>query len=179
MRLDLRDLLDTPGETAERMLDGQIDELEDLELVEPVRGRIRATNSRRLIVVQGHATAIVKLVCSRCLCEFELGLSAEMDATCPVQYLTSLIKDERPEEEADEESAAFFDAISLDVDELVRQSLLLEMPIQPLCRKDCKGICPCCGRNRTLEPCSCAKAADPRFEALSRLLRERNAQNLN
>jgi len=49
--------------------------------------------------------------------------------------------------------------------------VLLEVPMAPLCDADCKGLCPRCGANRNRETCGCPReAADPRFEALGKLI---------
>lgn len=62
----------------------------------------------------------------------------------------------------------------LDLDQLLTEDILLEMPSKFLCRPDCKGICPVCGKNRNLEECSCQeRETDPRLEALKSLLEDR------
>jgi len=43
----------------------------------------------------------------------------------------------------------------LDITERVREELILNFPLKPLCRKDCKGICPICGKNLNYESCEC------------------------
>ncbi len=52
----------------------------------------------------------------------------------------------------------------------MRDAVLLELPIAPLCRDDCAGLCPVCGRDRNDDPCSCEQTTpDPRWAALSQL----------
>lgn len=59
----------------------------------------------------------------------------------------------------------------LDLDELIREDILLELPTKFLCRKDCKGICPICGKNLNDGPCGCKpQDNDSRFAALKNLL---------
>lgn len=54
---------------------------------------------------------------------------------------------------------------------LVRDALLLELPIAPLCKQDCEGLCPQCGGDRNLERCGCrAEVLDPRWAALGPLV---------
>lgn len=61
----------------------------------------------------------------------------------------------------------------LNVRELVRQNILLEIPIQPLCSEDCKGICPVCGVNKNNNNCSCNEGQmNSAFSALADLLNE-------
>jgi uncharacterized protein len=54
----------------------------------------------------------------------------------------------------------------LDLEPLVHDTVLLELPQAPLCRDDCLGLCAVCGANKNDEPCACAAPRDPRWEAL-------------
>ena len=59
----------------------------------------------------------------------------------------------------------------LDLDELMREDILLELPTKFLCREDCKGLCPVCGKNLNEGPCGCdGHPADPRLEVLGKLI---------
>jgi uncharacterized protein len=60
-----------------------------------------------------------------------------------------------------------FDGKAIDVDEIVKEQILLEVPARTLCREDCKGICPECGIDRNTGECDCTpKEIDPRWAAL-------------
>jgi uncharacterized protein len=73
------------------------------------------------------------------------------------------------EEDADEETYPLKGEM-LDLSPLVRDALLLELPIAPLCRDDCLGLCPGCGAELNEGPCQCSPAAgDPRWSALDAL----------
>jgi uncharacterized protein len=62
-----------------------------------------------------------------------------------------------------------FEGNWLYADDLLRQYLLLELPMAPVCREDCKGLCPTCGQNLNEASCDCApKEGHPAFEALAR-----------
>lgn len=172
MRLDLRELLETPGATLEVGLEGQIEELADLNLTVPLTGRLRITNSRQAVVVQGNVEAVVTLECGRCLAAFDKRLATEVNASCPLGYFVNGPADEDFDAELDEEALDFFDATSLDVSELLRQCLLVELPIAPLCRRDCKGLCPTCGADRNLDHCGCNEPSDPRWNQLATLLHD-------
>lgn len=54
----------------------------------------------------------------------------------------------------------------LDLEPMVHDACILELPLAPLCREDCQGLCPLCGANRNGEPCSCEVPADRRWAAL-------------
>jgi uncharacterized protein len=57
----------------------------------------------------------------------------------------------------------------IDLEPMVHDAVLLELPPAPLCRPDCAGLCPWCGANRNLAPCSCVAPSDPRWAALDAL----------
>ena len=58
----------------------------------------------------------------------------------------------------------------LDLTELVRTDFLLELPTKVLCREDCQGLCPQCGKNLNFDSCQCKKQSiDPRWEVLSEM----------
>jgi uncharacterized protein len=57
----------------------------------------------------------------------------------------------------------------LDLEPLARDAVLLELPLAPLCTPDCLGLCPQCGTNWNLGPCTCRPAGDPRWAALDTL----------
>lgn len=59
----------------------------------------------------------------------------------------------------------------LDLDELMREDILLELPTKFLCREDCKGLCPVCGKNLNDGSCGCSEhPKDPRLEVLEKLI---------
>ncbi len=61
----------------------------------------------------------------------------------------------------------------LDLDELIRSDILLELPTKYLCSSDCKGLCPICGANQNQETCACnTRQIDPRLEILKQLIDE-------
>jgi uncharacterized protein len=86
---------------------------------------------------------------------------------------------ERPQDEEEEVElgdhdvvVGYYEGDTVDLGEVVREQLFLTLPMKRLCREDCQGLCPTCGRNRNGEPCACPAAeepADARFEALRAL----------
>jgi DUF177 domain-containing protein len=76
-----------------------------------------------------------------------------------------------PPERADETLLAIPETGILDLNPLFREALMLAMPLQPVCRDDCQGLCPVCGGNRNLSTCEHPdQSIDPRFEPLKNLL---------
>ena len=73
--------------------------------------------------------------------------------------------------EEDNDSYIEVQDYQLDLDELIRADILLELPTKFLCSPDCKGLCPKCGRNLNEGPCGCnTHQMDPRLEVLKKLI---------
>jgi len=64
----------------------------------------------------------------------------------------------------------FYEGHGLELADVVREQVMLWLPMRGLCREDCKGICPSCGVNRNAETCVCVETfVDPRWDALKKL----------
>jgi len=73
------------------------------------------------------------------------------------------------EEDSDPETTYPLRGDQLDLERLARDAVLLELPAAPLCREDCRGLCPNCGADWNEGPCGCEPAPDPRWAALDAL----------
>ncbi|MFA4028278.1 MAG: hypothetical protein GDYSWBUE_000139 [Candidatus Fervidibacterota bacterium] len=133
-----------------------------------VSGDVTARNDGRLVIVHGTVSGSVMLRCSRCLKPTECHVQAEFEAECEVRNFFAMA--EGNYEGLDEEVTSIFDESTADVTELARQALILALPMRPLCRADCKGICPYCGADLNEGPCSCKPPKDPRWAKLEELL---------
>src|SRR5207249_9472867 len=106
-----------------------------------------------------------ELRCSRCLEPFRLGVDEHFDLR--YQPHTANTGEDEREIEEDDLSTAFYENDEIDLGQLMREQFYLALPMKPLCREDCRGLCPSCGGNRNLVPCACAeRAPDPRLAAL-------------
>ena len=173
MLLDIMDVLRTSGKTIERPISIEPVVIDDLEIVEPVRGTVRARNARRSVVVDGYAQAMVRMRCARCLREFEQSMNLELEAVAPLSFFRARLpgqqipghledKDGEEDTDADDELAAVFDSHHADVLELVRQAIFLQAPIAPLCSDDCSGLPQAAQYN--------GGATDDRWSALQKLV---------
>jgi uncharacterized protein len=93
------------------------------------------------ILAEGEFQTEIKLVCGRCLKEFDLSISQ------PFSELYRRPRDfnrEDPDEREDEEYLAI-DEGKIDLEPVLRQSLVLAVPFAPICRETCQGLCPVCG----------------------------------
>ncbi len=122
----------------------------------------RLTQTGAGVVLGGTLRVTVQAVCSRCLREFPLDMSVELEGF----YIEPGKEDELPEEQ----EYAYIEDGSVDIAEALVTALALELPFAPLHAEDCKGICPRCGADLTQGPCSCGPdtSASP-FAALADL----------
>jgi DUF177 domain-containing protein len=140
-------------------------------------GRFRAhveVVDEKTVHVRGRLDAAVQIDCARCLGRYDVQLGQELD----LFYLPRAVAEPEAEEEEVELSdrdvvVGYYDADRLDLGEAVREQILLGLPLKPLCREDCQGLCPRCGKDRNLGPCGCAPEEEPgdsRLEPLRRLI---------
>lgn len=123
------------------------------------------------IVVTGDLTASMPLTCSRCLEEFRVTVHPTVDA----RYIPRPAVKHVGELGSDDLDLDFYENDELNLDTLVETETTLALPMKPLCRAECRGLCPVCGANRNVVPCTCqAQAPDPRLAILRRLSIGRN-----
>lgn len=122
------------------------------------------------VAVRGRVSGRFTVRCARCLAP------ATVEVTEPEVALTFLPPTAggagREELTADDLDTFVHDGTHIDLEPVVREQLVLAIPITPLCDEDCKGICPQCGVDRNQSPCGCdeeARPAGPWVEALSRI----------
>ena len=119
----------------------------------PVHGEAKLIRTGKGILVKGSFSGKTSLICSRCLTPFDYPLAfnieeeflpaTEVNSGSPLSLpedLTLFIIDEHH---------------VLDLSEAMRQYALLTIPMKPLCRPDCAGLCPQCGANRNQGTCQC------------------------
>lgn len=162
LRVDLRELARGPVETrGELTQDDPALEGTDITLTEPVvvGGRLQSIGEGRFYW-QGTARSTVKGECRRCLTPVAPPLSLEIGALF-TQDLDAL-------EDPDSYPVAP-DATEIDVTAAVREELVLAAPRYALCREDCKGLCPQCGKDLNAGPCGCAPVTAARWQPLKAL----------
>jgi uncharacterized protein len=111
------------------------------------------------------------LSCSRCLEEFALEVDEPFDVLClPASDNTG---EEEREIEEDDLTTVFYRDQTIDLGQLVTEQFYLAVPMKPLCREDCRGLCPRCGTNLNAGACGCTHAwVDPRLAGLRDLLKK-------
>jgi len=169
MRIELENLEGSKGDFAHVYNPEELNPVDErVKLTAPatVNGKVRLSGNE--VFVNGHFDTRAQVECDRCLKPIELPVSADFE----LEYITGSEYESTAVAELTEAemSVAVFDGEALDVDEIVKEQILLAVPTRMLCREDCKGICPECGTDRNRGECNCeTKEIDPRWAALKNL----------
>ena len=161
MRLDLREIIFVPGASIPFSCELDTERL-DFPSVKAYRSRPRAEgrvyNEAGVLHLEGTLTAEMTCICDRCGAEFDSVKETVLDAVIV------------EENTGDDPDLFLLENDELDLDEVLSTCFILDMDTKFLCREDCKGLCPSCGKNLNLGPCACRKPVDPRFAVLEQLL---------
>jgi uncharacterized protein len=174
MLIEIHDLELHPIDYAEEFPPGAIDFGEGIQqraglsasgsaqLVEEQHGKHQKIQDIRLI---GKVEAKLELACARCLEPVVHDLARKFD----LLYRPLGVDAGREELSvtAVEAEVSYYQGEGLLLEDALREQVLLALPLKTICREDCKGLCPHCGMNLNLEPCSCAEPMeDERWSAL-------------
>lgn len=164
MLLDLKPIMATPGDTIPFLESFDLSDLcygVSYPVSEAVIAEGTVRNTAGVLVMKGTVRTRIHGVCDRCAGEFQRDVSFPIDAVL-VTELSS--------EEDEDENIFPLVGDSADLEEIVRTVFVLNLDSKLLCRENCKGICPRCGKNLNLGKCDCRKEPDPRLAALAQLL---------
>lgn len=118
--------------------------------------------------VRGKVSARIEAECNRCLQAAEVFLDFPFDAVFVTRE--NYTQEKEAELRADDLEVSVFEGDEIDLTELVREQILLNLPTQVFCREDCRGLCQKCGVNLNLVDCNCGEEKiDPRWSALRNL----------
>lgn len=162
MLLNVKPILHTPG----KRLDFQFElDLSDMEfsgrypISRPVAVSGEVRNTAGILELTLNARSTLDAVCDRC------GKAFAQEKDVP---FACMLAEELQNEENDE--IVLLEDGMVDVGDLARTAFILDMDTKTLCSEDCKGLCPRCGADLNLGPCSCKKETDPRMAVLAKLL---------
>jgi len=121
------------------------------------------------IRVRGHVKVTIETDCDRCLEKVQFPIDSDFDL-----FFRPDVSRNRPSEEVElregEAEIGFYEGGGLYLNDILREYVILSMPMHTVCSEACQGICPVCGENRNLRDCGCqVKTADDRWAALKRL----------
>jgi len=120
------------------------------------------------IRLRGRYAGRFQVPCARCVEPVEIPLAGDFDLI----FRPVGVDAESSERSitAPETEIGYYQGDSLLLEDVLREQVLLSLPVRTLCKPDCKGLCPRCGQNRNIQECSCEESqSDPRWEALSGL----------
>ncbi len=156
LQFDLSPLIGSkPGKRLDFSLDEGPRQLGDVG-VSFLRGRVRFTRIQEGVLVEGSLETEVTVECIRCLTPFPYDMKLEMEET------VGFAGRPRPDINYRLTDEGWFDVLPL-----IREQVWVAMPMKPLCRPDCRGLCPQCGANLNLETCTCQETGDPRLAVLA------------
>src|ERR1044071_6053810 len=175
MRIEVENLSATASPFAHTYRPEEVEvEEEGARLVSDAKVEGSATRKGEQVRLRGTISTEVELLCDRCAAPERGPLVAEFDTSFIPQEVEAG-KPEHVELLTEDLGLAAYEGDAVDLDELVREQILLALPSRHLCREDCKGLCQKCGANLNEKDCSCEQGeVDPRWAALADLKKEVN-----
>ncbi len=167
MQINVAQLLkDTIGSTR----DYEVDTTVDIEgFNDAIRGKVRLMRTDHGILATTTLTTDIEIHCSRCLSPFDYTLSLNIEE----EYFPTIDVNSGVALSSPDEPGSFIidERNILDLTEAVRQYALMAVPMKPLCREECAGLCPVCGINLNQSSCDCQLGqVDPRWSELSKFV---------
>jgi uncharacterized protein len=150
------------------------DESDDYRVLMPVDLALEIHKDKNRFRLAGTVETDLELACSRCLEPYELHVHAPFD----VRYLPASEASTEGEHEVEDEDleTSFYRNDQIDLNELMREQFYLALPMKPLCREQCRGLCAQCGTNLNTGTCDCAPVwEEPRLGALKGLGKSRQS----
>lgn len=141
---------------------------ESYAIVEPVALSFELLKDRNRFRLVGSVTTTLELSCSRCLEPFPLPIASRFD----LRYwpMSDAASDPESEIGRDDLETSYYRDDQIDLSEMMREQFYLALPMKPLCRDECRGLCAQCGTNLNTGRCACAPVwEDPRLAALKAL----------
>jgi len=134
---------------------------------EPLIFTGRATRNEEDVYVKGNLKGTLKSECGRCLEVFAMQIDLPVDAVFVPQRENGEDEDEMFEPES---NLSYCDGDSIDLLQEIKDIILVNLPIKPICRSDCKGLCPRCGKDLNKDSCQCENRKGPSpFDKLKEL----------
>ncbi len=148
--------------------------IEGIEILAPFKAVLKVEKRHKEVFIKGIVSGEIMLQCSRCLKDYPMPIRTLIEVTYhPIEELN---KEELIELKKDEMEVDFYKEGLIDTENIIRDQILLNIPMKPLCNENCKGFCPVCGNDLNESDCGCKKEEiDPRFETLQTLLRRMKA----
>lgn len=155
---------------ATRCYDFEQERLDGELALQDLQGQVCLTRLRGEILLKGWAEGKTVLECSRCLETYALPLRVGLE----IEFRPRVALPEKQQLDQDRDDFYWIEQDHvLDLGECLQEAFILALPLQPLCRPDCAGLCPICGKNLNEGPCGGhAEMVDERLAILASLLSE-------
>lgn len=179
MKIDLTDIARVPGSYGEHDIDMTFKEIEGMRVLAPVRGKMMVSSTGSVLLLEGAVDTEVELECFRCGNLYCQPVHAEFEEDFVLHPAQAHGRGPRIEEDDTEPESRFFSegTLDLNIDELLRQNILVALPLKPLCDVDCLGLCPHCGQRLCEGSCACQPDnIDARMAVLQRLLKDQSSK---
>ena len=162
----------TPQERFEQVYTPeQLDANDEFRVVAPVALAFDVFKDDDQFRLVGSVRTTLEMPCSRCVEPFTMPVDQPFD----LRYHPHALNTGEGEREIEEDdlTTAFYENDEIDLGQLMREQFYLVLPMKPLCREDCRGLCPWCGMNLNRDTCNCKREwEDPRLAALKKLKAE-------
>jgi uncharacterized protein len=162
--LDLNDVLQHPGRRIAVDISTELPNEEDLDIVKPIEGYLEAVSTGNLLILEGKFKTRAVFECARCTSPIEIDIDFDIDEQFPVEGVPSAYSQTDFARVAPEEPYELFDGNQLMVEALMRQALLISLPLQPLCSFGWEGPCPTAAAKEATQP---ASQGHPAFRSLN------------
>ncbi|HKM66701.1 MAG TPA: DUF177 domain-containing protein [Candidatus Acidoferrum sp.] len=169
MFLDVKDLAVRKLRIRKTYAPGSIDYgISEVKQAQPLEVNATAELLEGQIRVTGDLETKIEMVCARCLEPVIEEVHKDFDL-----FYQPLQKATKPEEERlkdDDTEIGFFQGEGLFLADILKEQVLLSLPMKVICQSDCRGLCPSCGASLNHEECRCeTHSSDPRLAPLARL----------
>ena len=144
-------------------------------VLSPVNAHLRVDKVGAEVMVTGELSSEAHLQCSRCLKDFSRELVVPVELV--YHPAEDLKREEMYEIKDDELDTDFYSGEELDIFTILKEQIELNLPMKPLCKNACKGLCPHCGTDLNTGTCNCSAAGtNPHFAVLKQLIKERKEE---
>ncbi|HKT13708.1 MAG TPA: DUF177 domain-containing protein [Terriglobia bacterium] len=120
----------------------------------PLVANVEADLAGKEIHLRGHISGALEAACDRCL--EQIRIPVELDFDLPYRPMEEITREEEVEVGEDELTVGFFSGDGVNLADVVKEQVLLSVPMKIVCGPDCRGLCPVCGVNHNVKECGCS-----------------------
>lgn len=158
MKIDISDIIKTDGASLHIDYSGNLEELrqhEDITIDSPVSINATLTNTGSILKLEGSLKTHFTGKCSKCL--------TDVGADLELNIRENIVNGET----SDDMEAYTYEGKFVELDRIIKDNIILNLPMKLLCRQTCKGMCPVCGNDRNVKSCHCSQEnINPQMEML-------------